>query len=215
MNRILKNDDLIASLKQRYATKAFDPTKKISEADWKTLEQSLVLTPSSFGLQPWKFVVVQSPAVRAQLLQHAWGQKQVTDASHFVVFTAMREVTPEHVQKFMDRISQVRNSPADATYPYRQMLLGFLDMIKGQHQHWATRQVYIALGQLMASATLLGVDACPMEGISPAEFDKLLGLEGTNYTTIVACALGTRTADDKYAAYPKVRFETADVVQYV
>jgi nitroreductase len=206
---------IVGALQWRYATKKFEPTKKISDADWKVLEQSLVLSPSSFGLQPWRFLVVQTPATREALVPHAWGQRQVVDASHFVVLTALRNVDDAYVQRFIQSTVDTRQLPADKAYPFREMLIGFLKHIEGQHQPWTTRQVYLALGTLLTTAANLGVDACPMEGINPAEFDKVLNLDGTPYTTVVAAALGYRHADDKYAGLAKVRFPATDVVKYV
>jgi nitroreductase len=87
---------------------------------------------------------------------------------------------------------------------------------RGKIAHeWATRQTYIALGNLMTSAAVLGVDACPMEGLNPAEYDRVLGLDGSGYATVVACALGYRAASDKYASLPKVRYETQELVQQI
>jgi nitroreductase len=205
----------LGALKWRYATKQFDASRKISEADWKALESALVLSPSSFGLQPWKFVVVRSPEVRQQLLPHAWGQKQVVDASHLVVFAALKTIRPEQVQRYMDRIAEVRQSPVEKTYPFREMLVGFVEQMNGNHLPWTTRQAYIALSQLLTSAALLKIDATPMEGIVPAKFDEVLGLDKTDYATVVAATLGYRHADDRFAAYEKVRFNASDVVQYV
>lgn len=206
---------LLTALNWRYATKKFDTARKIPDHDWHTLEQSLVLSPSSFGLQPWKFLVVQTTATRQALLPHAWGQTQVVDASHFVVLTALRDIDDAYINKFLQSIADARQQPVEKTYPYRDMLIGYVKQTVGQHQPWNTRQVYLALGTLLTTAANLGIDACPMEGIDPAEFDKVLKLDGTPYTTVVAAALGYRHADDKYAGYKKVRFPTSDVIEHV
>jgi len=205
---------LLDALQWRYATKAFDPAGKIPADVWQTLEQALVLTPTSYGLQPYRFLVIQDPAKRAALLPHSWNQKQVVDASHFVVFTARTRMTGADVDKLIRRTSDVRKIPAGALDFYRDMMLG--DIVNGprsQAAHdWAARQTYIALGNLMTCAAVLGVDACPMEGLNPAEYDRLLGLTGGDYATVVACALGYRAAGDKYANLAKVRYETAELV---
>lgn len=211
------NEELLAALKWRYATKVFDAAKKIPAATWQALEQSLVLTPTSYGLQPYKFLVINDPAKRAQLLPHSWHQKQVVDASHYVVLTARIQMTEADVDRLIKRIAEVRKVPAESLSGYRGMMIGdVVDGPRGKISHeWATRQVYIALGNLMTCAAMLGVDACPMEGVLPPEYDKLLNLAGTGYTTVVACALGYRSEADKYAAAAKIRFETAEVVQYI
>jgi nitroreductase len=213
----MTNEQLLTALNWRYATKIFDATKKIPADVWKTLEQSLVLTPTSYGLQPYKFLLINSPARRAELLPHSWGQKQVVDASHFVVFTARTEMKEEDVDKLIRRTVDLRKLPANALDAYRGMMLG--DVVNGPRgktaHEWATRQTYIALGNLMTCAAVLGVDACPMEGLNPVEYDKILDLNGSGYATVVACALGYRAAGDRYASLAKVRYETGDLVRAV
>jgi nitroreductase len=159
--------------------------------------------------------VVNDPATRAELLPHAWGQRQVVDASHFVVFAARTTMTEAEIDRFLDRIVAVRGGSREALAGYRQMMAGSLlgDEAKTRIPHWTARQCYIALGNLLTSAALLGVDACPMEGFVPAEFDKILGLPGQGYAAVVSCALGYRSANDKYAAAKKVRFPVAELVR--
>jgi nitroreductase len=213
----MTNEELLTALNWRYATKFFDATKKIPAETWKTLEQSLVLTPTSYGLQPYQFLVVNNPAKRAELLPHSWGQKQVVDASHFVVFTARTEMKEADVDRFIQRTKDVRKLPVGAFNPYRDMMIG--DIVNGprgkQAHEWAARQAYIALGNLMTCAAVLGVDACPMEGLVPAEYDKVLNLAGTGYATVMACALGYRAAGDKYASLAKVRYETKELMRII
>ena len=208
---------LLDALQWRYATKVFDATKKIPAEVWSALEQSLVLTPTSYGLQPYHFLVVQDAAKRAALLPNSWGQKQVVDCSHFVVFTARTEMKEADVDRFVKRSAEVRGVPAESLAAYRGMMLG--DVVNGPRgkiaHEWAARQCYIALGNLMTAAAVLGVDACPMEGINPLEYDKILGLAGTGYKTVVALALGYRAASDKYASLPKVRYNTAELVKVI
>jgi nitroreductase len=213
----ITNQQLLESLNWRYATKVFDAAKKIPDDVWQTLERALVLTPTSYGLQPYKFLVIGNPAKRAELVPHSWNQKQVVDASHFVVFTARTEMTGADVDKLIKRTADIRKIPADLLNTYRGMMMG--DLVNGPRgkiaHEWATRQTYIALGNLMTCAAVLGVDACPMEGLNPPEYDRILNLNGSGYATVVACALGYRAASDKYASQPKVRFETKEVVQQI
>src|ERR1017187_1842724 len=96
---------LLRALECRYATKVFDPTRIIHADVWNALEQTLVLTPTSYGLQPYLFLIVQDAAKRAALLPHSWGQKQVVDSSHFVVFTARTEMKEADVDKQIGRAS--------------------------------------------------------------------------------------------------------------
>jgi len=213
----LTNEQLLAALNWRYATKMFDATRKIPAAVWQTLEQSLVLTPTSYGLQPYQFLVVQDAAKRAELLRHSWGQKQVVDCSHFVVLTARTEMTEADVYKLIKLTTELRKLPPGALNAYRGMMLG--DVVNGPRgkiaHEWAARQVYIALGNLMTCAAVLGVDACPMEGLVPAEYDRVLNLNGSGFATVVACALGYRAAGCKYAGLAKVRYPTTELVRTI
>lgn len=213
----LKTDELLEALGWRYATKVFDRNRKIPADTWQALERALVLTPTSYGLQPYQFLIITDPAKRVELLPHSWGQKQVVDASHFVVFTARTKTTEADVDKLIKRISSVRGVPTESMTPYWNMMIG--DVVNGPRSkiahEWATRQAYIALGNLMTCAAVLGVDACPMEGFVPAEYDRILNLNGSGYAAVVACALGYRSPDDKYARLAKVRYETEEVVRHI
>jgi nitroreductase len=212
----LSPDQLLAALRWRYATKSFDSTKKIPASTWEAIEESLVLTPSSFGLQPWKFLVIQDPGVRGNLLGESWRQLQVTEASHYVVLTARTDLDASDIDAWMERMGEVQASPVETLASYRGVIAGFAQAMSHEARHaWNVRQAYIALGQLMASAAVLGVDACPMEGISAAGYDQVLGLAGSGYATVVACALGYRAAGDKYAAIPKARFERARIIRHI
>jgi nitroreductase len=214
---MITDQQLLAALQWRYATKVFDPHRQIPAATWKTLQEVLALTASSFGLQPYRFIIVQDPATRAQLLPHAWNQRQVVDASHFLVFAARTGLTEAEIDRFLDRIVAIRGGHRAALAGYRQMMAGSLLGAAGRARvpEWAARQCYIALGNLLTSAALLGVDACPMEGFAPAEFDRILGLPAQGYTAVVCCALGYRSADDKYAALAKVRFPVGELFRTV
>lgn len=207
--------DLLEHLKWRYATKQFDPSKTISSEIWTALEDALVLSPSSYGLQPWKFLVVTSPELKEQLKPFSWNQSQVTDCSHYVVFTIKKNLTAEHVDHFIARTAELRGGSVDAMAGYRNLMVN--DVVHGARSFnvndWSTRQVYIALGNFMTSAALLGVDTCPMEGIEPVNYDNLLGLTAKGFTTVVACAAGYRSEEDKYASLAKVRFLKSEVLE--
>jgi len=208
--------DLLTQLRWRYATKRFDPTRTIPAEAWSALEHALVLAPSSFGLQPWKFLVVDDKNLRQQLRTASWGQSQVTDASHYVVIAGLRTTTEADVDRFLQCQSKVRGTPLESLAGYRKVLVDFL--AKGWASKdlaaWNARQGYIALGQFMTAAAMLGIDTCPMEGLDMAAYDRVLGLDGSRYTTLCACAAGHRAADDKYASAPKVRFPHAEVVEH-
>ena len=208
-------DALISALNWRYATKVFDPARKISGKDLDTLMQSLVLTPSSFGLQPYRFLVVTDPALKARLREASWGQSQVTDCSHLVVFLARQKMTEADVDHFIQRIAKVRGDQPENLAGYRSMIVSTL--VTGPRSanvpEWAARQAYIALGQFMATAALLGLDTCPMEGLDPRKYDEILELEATPFRTVVACPVGHRAEGDKYASLAKVRFPIEELVE--
>jgi len=215
--KTIDRTQLIDQLNWRYATKQYDATRKISAADWATLEEALVLSPSSYGLQPWTFVVVDDPAVRAQLLLASYGQPQVADASHLVVFATKANLSEADVDAHIRRSADVRGVPTDSLSGLRTMVLRSVvqGMTETERRGWAVNQTYIALGNLMTSAALLGIDATPMEGIERGRYDDILGLKPRGLTTSVIAALGYRAAGDKYATAPKVRFAREDVVQHV
>ena len=211
----LSVSQLVDSYQWRYAVKRFDPSKQIDASTWSAIETSLVLTPSSFGLQPWKFFVISSPENKAKLSAISWKQSQPSDCSHMVVFTARKTVDAAYVDAFLAITAEQRNVTVESLVGYREVVLGFLQNAMGRHLAWSSNQAYIALGQLLASAAMLGVDACPMEGIVVGEYDKLLGLDGSDYTPIVGCALGYRHSDDHYASLPKVRFDASKLVTHL
>jgi nitroreductase len=207
-------DTVVRSLDWRYAVKKFDADRKIPASDWVAIERSLVLTPSSFGLQPWKFVVVSDPEVRRRLVAASWNQRQVADASHLVVFAIVKDLGPAHVDAFLSRTADVRGVPVASLDGYRKVVLGFLARPKDQFDvnAWAAHQVYIALGNFMTAAAVMGIDTCPMEGIVPAQYDEILGLAPKGLATVVVGVAGYRAADDGYASAKKVRFDAKDVI---
>jgi nitroreductase len=213
----IDRNQLLEHLKWRYATKQFDPARKIPAADWEALEHSLVLSPSSYGLQPWKFIVVTDQATREKMVPVSWGQKQVAECSHFVVFAVKNKLGEGDVDNYIKRITEVRGGAAEAWHGFRDIIVG--DVIKGARaamaKEWAARQAYIALGNFMTCAALLGIDTCPMEGFEPPKYDEILGLPARGLSAVVACATGYRSQEDKYAKLPKVRFEASQVIERV
>ena len=212
---IISPQKLLEQLRWRYAVKKFDPARKISKEIWNTLEQALVLSPSSYGLQPWKFIIINDPALRQRLQPASWNQSQIVDASHLVVFAEKRNLSAADIQRHVERIAAVRKVPPESLNGYKQMMMGGLvdSAAKGFDINcWSSRQVYLALGIFLTSAAVLGIDACPMEGIEPERYDEILGLNKTGYHTLCVAAAGTRAADDAYARAPKVRFPVEEVV---
>jgi nitroreductase len=215
--KTIEPQQLLEQLNWRYATKQFDANRKIPADQWAAIEEALVLSPSSFGLQAWAFVVVQDPAVREELKAASYGQGQITDASHLVVFTARTDVTPSDVDQYMDRIAKVRDVSPDSLAGFRGMIEGSVLQARDSagRAAWTSRQVYIPLGLLLTSAALMGLDACPMEGFDPAAYDRILGLDQKGLTAVAVATVGYRSTEDSYATLPKVRYEKQDVVLHV
>jgi nitroreductase len=205
--------ELTSALNWRYATKAFDSNKSLPEDAWQALLDSLVLSPSSFGLQPWKFIVISDPELRQRLRDNSWGQAQVTDADKLVVFTSRTDMTPEDIQRWFKRLSEVQGQTPEELKGYAGIVEGFCQRMSPEARHnWNIRQTYIALGQFMASAATIGVDTCPLEGIDPSGYDHELGLAGSGYATCVACAVGYRTSEDRSSARTKARFLREELI---
>lgn len=198
--------EILEALNWRYATKKFD-TKKISEEDLNVLKESLHLAPSSFGLQPWRFIHVTSKDLREKIKGAAFGQSQVVDASDLFVLAAKRDLTENDIEHFVQSISKTRNIPAESLNGYKEMMLGHQKaMTHEQRAIWNQKQVYIALGFLLSSAAQMKIDACPMEGFSHADVDKILNLEKDGLTSVVLCPVGYRAHDDTTSSYKKVRY---------
>ncbi len=209
--------ELLEKLNWRYATKVFDKNKKISKENLEILIQSLVLSPSSYGLQPWKFIVVENQELREKLKPVSWGQSQVTDASHFIVFTTLKEIKSSFVDDYISRISEVRGQTKESLVGYENMMKK--NIVEGMNKdyvfHWNQRQAYIAMGFLLETAALLEIDTVPMEGIDPKAYDSILGLSDSDYGTVAAVALGYRDPNDKYAEVKKVRFSKEQMIQFM
>ncbi len=213
----LNSEQVLNQLHWRYATKKFDPNKKISEANWKTLEQSLVLSPSSFGLQPWQFFVIRNPEIRQKLQEVSWGQTPVVNASHLIVFAIKKDLDTNYVDRYIQRMAEVQQVSTEK-------LSGFSNMVKGYLEEppfpldvnkWAAKQTYLALGFFLSCAAMMEIDTLPMEGFIPPKYDEILGLDSKGYSTVALCAAGYRADDDQHQNDPKVRFSTEQVVQYI
>lgn len=212
----MKTQDLVQNaLHWRYAVKKFDADKKIADSDWALLKESLRMTPSSYGLQPWKFFVIENPELRKKLREVSWNQSQVTDCSHYVVLTYREDVDAQFVRRNMEKIAQVRGVSVDDLKGFEKAIAG--DILMGPRslvkEPWAQRQVYIAMGFLLETAALIGIDSTPMEGLDAAAYDTLLELKGTGWKTVAAVALGYRHPSDPFLKNLKVRFDESEVFE--
>ena len=207
---------IIDSLNWRYATKTFDASKKLTDEQVNTLIEATILSASSFGLQPWKIIVVKDAGLREQIKNNAWGQTQITDASHLLVLAVNKNVNDTYVDNFIDLVSTTRVVDKVNLEGYSQMMKG---TINGKSQvgasavtEWSIRQVYIALGTLLAAAATEKIDSCPMEGFNNKKADEILGLESLGLESVLLCPIGYRSETDQTASYKKVRFPKDQIV---
>lgn len=204
---------IIDHLNWRYATKVFDTEKKVSATDLDTVLESMRLSASSFGLQPWKFVVVSNKELRKKLRGVAWDQPQVTDASELIVLTVRTDVNDALVDAYIADISKTRGVAIPGLKGYEDMMKNSINSKSPEaREAWASRQVYIPLGTALVTAASLGIDAGPMEGFDNAQVDAILGLDKLGLKSLAFLALGYRSQADKTAQYKKVRFAKEDVV---
>ena len=206
----------IEDLNWRYATKKFDSGKEVSQEDLNSILESLQLTASSYGLQPYEIIVIKNEEVREKLKVAAWNQSQITDASYLLVFANLTHINEAYVNNYLDNIANTRNMS-------REELKGMEDMIKSttlklpaeEQNTWAAKQAYIGLGNLLSAAANLKIDACPMEGFNAADFDEILGLKEKNLTTAVIAPIGYRSDEDQYQHLAKVRKSKSDLFNII
>ena len=207
---------IIHSLEWRYATKKFDPNRKVSNQDISTLKRAIQLAPSSYGFQLYKIIIVKDQATKESLVKHSYYQSQVRDCSHLFVFCSYKTVKPEHVDEFIDLMKEARTHDKEGM---KQKLkstakmkaysviaktdLGSRD--PKDAEEWMKRQCYIALGNLMATCAEMRIDSCPFEGFKSKEYDRILGLTDRNLTSAVLCPVGFRSPDDDHQHRTKVR----------
>jgi nitroreductase len=207
---------LIEKLSWRYATKKFDPTKKLSAEQLDNLLAAVQLAPSSYGLQSYKVLVVEDPAIREQLREAAYGQPQLTDASQVIVFASETVIDAALVNKYVDLIAETRHVVREHLAAYEDTMVDTVNRLaEDQKITWSHKQAYIGLGVLLTAAADLGIDACPMEGFQAGKFDEILGLKELGLTTTVIAPIGFRAEDDNYSHLAKVRKPKEDLFIHI
>lgn len=201
-------DMILNDLGWRYATKKFDTEKKLTSDQENTIKEALRMTPSSFGLQPWKFIFVKNPELREELREHAWGQSQVTDASHLLILCRENDIDQNLVNEFFEDMKQTTGAWEEDIKGYKDMVTGFVwNLDSDRAKIWAEKQVYIALGNIMTVLAEMKIDSCPIEWFDPVKFDEILKLKEKWISSTVILPIGFRASDDKYAENKKIRFE--------
>ncbi|MEL1241811.1 NAD(P)H-dependent oxidoreductase [Flavobacterium flavipallidum] len=190
----------------RYATKKFDASKKISEQDLNTLKEAIRLSSSSYGLQPYKVIIVENPELRAKIQPAAWGQTQIVDASHLIIFANETQVEEQSIDNYIANISATRNIPAEALSGYADFMKSkLLSLPEDTKKIWTSKQTYLALGNLLNAAAELKIDVTPMEGFVPEQVNEILGLDKLGLNTSLIATLGYRHEEDTTQHYKKVR----------
>ncbi len=210
------HETILTALSWRYATKVFNPNKKVSDADLHTILESARLSPSSNGIEMWKFIVVENPEIRAKLRTVGFNQPQITDASHLVVLTYRSDAVEHLVDERIDRTAKIQKQDPSTLDGLKNMLAGTVatKSADGSLEAWIATQTYIPLGMMIETASLLGIDNGPMEGFMPDKVDKVLGLKEKNLKSITMLALGYR-GEDPAALRPKVRRAFDEVIEFV
>ncbi len=206
--------DIIKQLNWRYATKAFDPNKKISEKDFDTLLEALRLSPSSMGLQPWRFVVVRDPALREQLKPAISNKGHVTDSSHLIALCVIKDINEAYLHQCLDFIMHERNLKPENMTAIKERYIGLLSAKSdAERKAWITAQVYIALGVILTTCAMMEIDACPVEGFDSKMADKILGLDKYGIESRVLVPVGYRLAEkDFLVGLKKVRYPKEQVI---
>jgi nitroreductase len=204
---------ILESLKWRYATKKFDSNAVLTEEQIHILKEAFNLTATSYGLQPIKMLVIKSKELRESLVPHAFGQKQVLDASHLFVICIQKESTVKDVENYFNLVKEIRNTPDETLAPFREFMVGTVSKSSSDElQQAAKSQAYIALGNLLTVCAIQQIDSCPMEGFNPSKFDAVLELDKLNLKSVLLLPVGKRAKDDYMADLKKVRKSIEDTV---
>jgi nitroreductase len=210
------NETIINALSWRYAVQSFDTSKKVSEADLRTILESGRLSASSFGLEPWKFIVVENSELRTKLAAAGYGQAKITEASHLIVIARRTDTRENIVAERIARTATIQGVTESALDGFKQMLDG---TVAGRDDAaldtWNRSQTYIALGSMMEAASLLKIDNAAMEGFDPKGVDEVLGLSAKHLTATTMLALGYRSEKDEAARRPKVRRDFDEVIEFI
>ena len=206
MNTFLENQNW------RYATKKFDSTKKISTEDFNTLKEAIRLSSSSFGMQPYKIIIVENPEIRAQLQTAAWGQSQIVDASHLIVFANITNFGNDDIDSVLNVFTSERGLPENALDGYGGFIKSKIATLPEEVKNvWTAKQTYLALGNLLNAAAELKIDVTPMEGFDPSAVNKILGLEKLGLNASLLATIGYRHEEDETQHYKKVRKSTEEL----
>ena len=198
--------NFIKNANWRYATKKFDSSKKVSDEDMKILKEAVRLSASSYGLQPYKIIFVENPELRAKLQPVAWGQSQITEASHLLVFANITNFGATEIDAYINSVAATRGLPVDTLQGYSDFMKSKITTLPAEQRNiWTSKQTYIALSNLLNAAAELNIDVTPMEGFEPEKVNEILGLNEMGLNASLIATIGYRHADDATQSYPNVR----------
>lgn len=209
--------DVIKALEWRYAVKKFDSTKKLNKKQLNRVLDGLCLTATSMGLQLMEFLVIDSDELKKELTPIAYNQSQIEDCSHLIVMCRKNTVEEEDIDKIVDKTCELRSLKREdpKIQGYKNMLLESVKMNPAQQKIWMENQVYIAMGNLMTICAVEQVDACPMEGFNKGSLDGFLNLEKRGLKSVLLCALGFRSENDKYNGASKIRRDKTELISFI
>ena len=198
--------DIIDQLEWRYAVKKFDSSRKLNFEQIDKLKRAFNLTATSYGLQPIRLLVLEDKDLQKQLVSHSYNQQQVAQASHVLVFCVETNVDGDYVKSYFERVKEIRGTNDEVLNPFREYLVKeFSKKERQEIQEWATRQAYLAMGNLLTICALEEIDACPMEGFDPQAYNQLLKLDEMGLSAVLVMPVGVRSEDDMFAGFKKVR----------
>lgn len=205
--------NIIENLKWRYATKKFDCDRVLEQEKIDILADAFNLTATSFGLQPLKLIIFKGKKLQADLVKHSMDQEQVAQASHILIFCIDTTIDKAFIEAYFSRIKEIRNTSDTILKPFKKYLIDdFEKQSQGEIEDWATKQAYLAMGNLLTVCAVEGIDSCPMEGFSPEKYDEIFNLKEKGLKSVLVMPIGYRADDDMFADFAKVRKELSDSV---
>lgn len=204
--------NFIENANWRYATKKYDITKKVSAENLETLKNAISLTATSYGLEPYKVLIIENQDIKNQLVQASWGQQIVADASHLIVFANILDFGSDQMNAYFDNVIETRKVPMEALQGYSDFMQSSINSLPLEKRNsWTAKQTYLAMNNLLNACAELKIDATPMEGIVPEKYNEILGLNELGLSAVLATPIGYRHADDATQFYKKVRKSTNDL----
>jgi nitroreductase len=206
-------NNILDALEWRYAVKKFDDNEKLSSDQINAVKTAFNLSASSYGLQPYKMIVVQNPELKEKLVPASFGQQQISQSAAILVFAVRTDFDMDYIDQFFEDMSTKRQIPLENLEGYKNFMKGsFANKSEDEISSWAKNQVYLTMGHMLVSLAALQIDACPIEGLDPQAYDKILDLDAKQLKTIVAMPIGVRSPDDASATALKVRKDLSDII---